>query len=628
MSLVYVHIGDKLPEYIYDSIYQTLLFNHLETKIYVILDDPLISQFESTINTFNLNTIFKDTFNLNSLVKAIPTSGLIKELEENNNFCSYQQLIRNKFSNLAQFRNGFWLSTTARFFYIEAFMKVFNVQNIFHIENDVMLYENLHKLFTESFSTLDKMCMIKDAPDRVIPSFMYIPSHTSLQNLNKSIVSQLENSPEFLNDMILLGKFTNCFYLPIFPMQSQKKVIFDGAAIGQYLGGIDYQNLNELSATTIYANPSRGFINETSVFKANTCEYLRSPIITQYTNIPIRIYRCSYNKQLFNIINLHIHSKQLYQFSSVFSINFENIISGDRICSICDFVLLTRDILNYHQNLNKFAKDIIIINDISNVNIIRLNAYFKTFSITNKTKHIKLFIYTHMLTPFQIYIAKHLDKSLQYSLYIHNSDHSFNDTHDELLQYPHIKRIFSQNIDYSQEHPKLKLLPIGIANSMWPHGDIVKLYTIMRQTYFKQKTKNIYININPNTYGYRGKLLNLLRSKHFEMSTSKPYDQYLLELSQHYFCLCVRGNGLDTHRFWEALYLGTIPVIINNSETRMNNFVRYLRDLEVPFVEITSDQAFHKEYFNEILYKKILKEHGSSIFNIDGLKLDSSSLVC
>ena len=32
------------------------------------------------------------------------------------------------------------------------------------------------------------------------------------------------------------------------------------------------------------------------------------------------------------------------------------------------------------------------------------------------------------------------------------------------------------------------------------------------------------------------------------------------QLSQSKFALCPSGNGFDTHRFWQALYLGCLPV--------------------------------------------------------------------
>ena len=36
---------------------------------------------------------------------------------------------------------------------------------------------------------------------------------------------------------------------------------------------------------------------------------------------------------------------------------------------------------------------------------------------------------------------------------------------------------------------------------------------------------------------------------------------YLQELLRHQFVLCPPGNGEDTHRMWEALYCGAVPVV-------------------------------------------------------------------
>jgi len=37
--------------------------------------------------------------------------------------------------------------------------------------------------------------------------------------------------------------------------------------------------------------------------------------------------------------------------------------------------------------------------------------------------------------------------------------------------------------------------------------------------------------------------------------------QYLRSIHSHDFVLCPRGNGRDTHRLWESLYLGSIPIV-------------------------------------------------------------------
>jgi hypothetical protein len=36
---------------------------------------------------------------------------------------------------------------------------------------------------------------------------------------------------------------------------------------------------------------------------------------------------------------------------------------------------------------------------------------------------------------------------------------------------------------------------------------------------------------------------------------------FLRELRAHQFVLCPRGCGIDTHKIWEALYLGVIPIV-------------------------------------------------------------------
>ena len=38
---------------------------------------------------------------------------------------------------------------------------------------------------------------------------------------------------------------------------------------------------------------------------------------------------------------------------------------------------------------------------------------------------------------------------------------------------------------------------------------------------------------------------------------------YLQSINEHDFVLCPRGNGRDTHRLWETLYLGSIPIVKN-----------------------------------------------------------------
>lgn len=640
--LVYVHIGNNLPDYIYDTIYQTLLINNNSSKIYLLLEDTLIENVKKNISKFNLNNYTNKHFYFENLIEFIPLSVLNDELFCDEQFKKYKELLTTKFNNMSEFRDGFWVSTTARFFYIYTFMKIFNISNVFHIENDVMIYKKLEFLYdyiSKNFKDnyINKICMIQDAPNRVIPSLMFFPDTDSLYKLTTHITTTLDKSLYFMNDMNLLGTFDDKYLLEIDPVKLQKtdNLIFDGAAIGQYLGGVDTKNLPTNSKDEDFEkikisinNPTKGFINETSQFKPNTCIYLKNTVHLDDLKVKPKVFSCKKkdNNKLNHIANLHIHSKQLYQFSSVFNINYDDIITGDKIVGLCDFVILTKEIYNYHKNIDKFAKDIILIKDFKAVNFELLTKYIKETLVKKENKVINLFVYTHILDSFIQYILPNLDQSINYNYYLHNSDHEFNDKHLKcMFSYKSTNHIFAQNINTNELNEKLTLLPLGIANSMWPHGNTIKLYNTIKETYKYKKEKNIYININPKTFGYRSHILDKIKNSNLQISKSTTFSEYLLELSKHRFCLCIRGNGIDTHRFWECLYLGVIPVIINNKYTNCKTFVEYLKKLEVPFYEIKSEDVdftkkYNKDFFNEKLYQTFLND---SFYNMDFLKLNN-----
>ena len=50
----------------------------------------------------------------------------------------------------------------------------------------------------------------------------------------------------------------------------------------------------------------------------------------------------------------------------------------------------------------------------------------------------------------------------------------------------------------------------------------------------------------------------------------------------HQYIACVRGNGVDTHRFWETLYRGRIPIV---TEDEWSNSLNHLK---LPFKKIVS----------------------------------------
>lgn len=635
-TLALVHLGNELPSYIYDCIYQCLILNGLSCKIFVVMDNKVMDEFKETLRKLDVQRYFKTQclYDVEACVTAIPVKMLDNHLNTCAHWGEYIKTMSTRFAETSHFRGGFWISTTARFFYIEALMELLSLDNVFHIENDIVMYETFqnihHTMKNIEMCDTSKIWMVQDNPSRVVPSILYFPNRETVHHMNEHITNKVLESHTFVNDMQILGQYPENMK-ELFSVLPEKNLLFDGAAIGQFLGGIDTRNIpNGNHAVTKYVNPSIGFINETSVFKPNTCIFSRMSVTTDIHNIPLKMLVCkpTTTNNVVNVANIHIHSKQLYRFSSIFDIDYKDIITGDRVISLCDFVIGTHEIFNFHVGLQKFAKEVIAIKDWGNIDITKLNGFFKELAVKNKTKTVKLFVYTHILDQFKNHILKELDTSLEYIIYLHNSDHPFDVSYKEIIDDCRIKHIYAQNIDYPFDTQKLSLLPIGIANSMWKHGDILSLYTVMKECYKFKKTKGIYVNINPSTYSYRKDVLDTIKKTGcWALANSKSYTDYLKELAEYRFCLCMRGNGLDTHRFWECLYLGVVPVIIANKLTNLDNFLHYLRKLNVPYITLKEDDLklicdkYKAEYFDEDRYTKSINDTGINFYCNSSLKM-------
>jgi len=512
MNLIQVHIGKKLPDYFIDSIYQTLLIHKYSLHLFIILSDELISQFNKEFAELNLRYYLPD-FIYENIVTVVPSSILQKNLDINISYSRYSEAIY-KYS-LEGFRDSFWISTTARFFFLAECYKVFlqDKKNVVHIENDVMLYHNLSEIIkTFSHSTSSDIYMVKDSPERVVPSILIFNSLEAALKLTAHISKTLSNSSSFLNDMNILATYPDLIPLKFNPFSYSTETnyifdgapisyIFDGAAIGQYLSGVDPRNIPNSNRLTELNNPTKGFINETCEFKIMKNEDINQVKmkgdVNQVKNenvnqVKMKGELISYQIKEKPIVNLHIHSKQLYQFSSIFDIKFDEMISGTRILQQVDFILLTPQVNAYHLGIDHLNHKKIMIPS-QEINDSMVNELVKHIK---NVKQVSLFIYTHTLPLMK----KIFTNSGTYTLFFGNTDHEFLD--QDIIKEKCFTQIFAQNPSCPL-NLKVNLLPIGIANSMFKHGDMISLYSQMAQCYRKKKKKNIYINLSEKTYQYR-----------------------------------------------------------------------------------------------------------------------------
>lgn len=202
------------------------------------------------------------------------------------------------------------------------------------------------------------------------------------------------------------------------------------------------------------------------------------------------------------------------------------------------------------------------INDIISQQVINTPVKLVKIDEFNKTdikKYKKIFVYTHDIIPFLKKFYNNLENET--TLITHNSDNGIDDRFLEILDSDKIKKWYTQNL-YTK-HSKLRSLPIGIANKQWTHGNQIVINKI-KNINLPKKTL-VYKNFNLHTNFEKRRYVDQVTSQNgIPMAGSKEYEKYLTDVADSFFVLCPPGNGVDCHRIWECLALGSIPVVEKN----------------------------------------------------------------
>ena len=190
---------------------------------------------------------------------------------------------------------------------------------------------------------------------------------------------------------------------------------------------------------------------------------------------------------------------------------------------------------------------------------------------------------------------------------------SSNDCDLNVIMIPNnLLKWYSQNVNV--RHQKIESIPIGLENNCW-FPDVKKYERIKEIAQRKKTYKNLlYVNHNIATNPpERTAPYKLFSNKKWATvehgANGVNFNNYLENLHSHKFILCPEGNGIDTHRTWESLYIGSIPI-----EKRNFNNVFY-EDLPICFVNKWEDIT---EEFLNCEYERILHEE----WNLDKMYFD------
>jgi hypothetical protein len=114
------------------------------------------------------------------------------------------------------------------------------------------------------------------------------------------------------------------------------------------------------------------------------------------------------------------------------------------------------------------------------------------------------------------------------------------------------------------QSPKATTIPLGGA---WYSQKLVaglepKLAVLKKESYFGKKPFSMYVNwtskMHPSREGIFRHFASLKNSK---VSSRVSFQKYMQEMGQSRFAISPRGVNIDCFRTWEALYVGSIPVV-------------------------------------------------------------------
>ena len=208
-------------------------------------------------------------------------------------------------------------------------------------------------------------------------------------------------------------------------------------------------------------------------------------------------------------------------------------------------------------------------------------------------------IYTHTFYAKQLFdVLKKLNRKVR--VITHNSDVNIDFSPPDCVY-----KWFSQNVNVF--HDKLDAIPIGLENERW-FPELRKKEKMLAKLQEPRKYKNlVYMNHNARTNPTKREFLyDFFKDKPWVTidrgTNGKGFDEYIDNIYNHKFVICPQGNGLDTHRRWETLYMGSIPIELRGIDSMDFWALSFFRVRK--WEEVTEELL--NAYFKDFEYKRMI----------------------
>lgn len=144
-----------------------------------------------------------------------------------------------------------------------------------------------------------------------------------------------------------------------------------------------------------------------------------------------------------------------------------------------------------------------------------------------------------------------------YVLVTHGGDPQVDHKYQHIADDKNLIHWFATNVSFL--HQKVTAIPIGAAYSIGSKQES-EIYQA-RGLILKRKDE-IYENFTVHNHVQsRIECFKAMRRNNVLMHNRSEYWKHLQNLRSYRYCVCPIGNGIDTFRVWEALYMGCIPIM-------------------------------------------------------------------
>jgi hypothetical protein len=177
------------------------------------------------------------------------------------------------------------------------------------------------------------------------------------------------------------------------------------------------------------------------------------------------------------------------------------------------------------------------------------------------------------------------------------SDDGSNINYKNFLNNDKIVKVFAEDW-LGHIHPKLAITPIGVQSKAILNGDMKRCIDMTISPPNKKPLKILsnghlaqYNQPRSGSYNQRLEMFNELQGNSLVdfWGSRRDRDETWRLHEQYSFELCPEGNGLDTHRFYEALLLNTIPIVKRGALTPL--YEKFPCVIVDEWKDITSDNC-------------------------------------